>query len=101
MWEAREDGDQLPIVQMQDMNLLKSFIEHREERGVHFYDVTSIEWVAWDKVFQAIEALKLPEDAAGKIVEVMANYDAKNEFVAVRLSNKGLTIEVFKASELK
>ena len=85
---------------MQEMNLLQSFIDHREERGVHFYDSTSTEWVAWDKVFQAVEALKLPDDAADKIVDIMANYDAKNEFVAVKMSGKGLTIEVFRASKL-
>jgi hypothetical protein len=31
----------------------------------------------------------------------VANYDAKDEFVAVRVGGKGLTIEVFKANELR
>lgn len=86
---------------MQELNLLSSFIEHRNERGVHFYDAKSIEFVKWDNVFKAVEEMRLPDDAADKLVETMANYDAKNEFVSVRVTNKGLTIEVFKASELK
>lgn len=87
--------------ELEEQNLLKSFIEHRDERGVHFYDAFSIEWVAWDRVFEAVQAMNLPEDAADKIIESMANYDAKNEFVSVRVGSNGLTIEVFKASELR
>jgi hypothetical protein len=82
------------------MNLLRSFIEHRNERGIHFYDAKSIEWVTWDKVFRAVKEMNLPDDASEKLIDLMANYDAKNEFVAVRMSGNGLTIEVFKASEL-
>lgn len=83
------------------MDLVRSFIEHRNERGVHFYDAKSVQWVRWDQVFVANKEMNLPEDAAEKVVELMANYDATNEFVAVRVTGSGLTIEVFKASELK
>lgn len=88
-------------MQMQEMNLLTSFIEHRNERGVHFYDAQSIQFVRWADVFTAVREMKLPDEAADKLVETMANYDAKNEFVSVRVGGNGLTIEVFQASELR
>jgi len=45
--------------------------------------------------------IHLPEEAVDKLMDLVANYDAKDEFVAVRVSNKGLTIEVFKANQLR
>lgn len=84
----------------ENMNLLKSFIEHRNERGIHFYDAKSIEWVSWGGVFKAVKEMNLPSDASEKLIDLMANYDASSEFLSVRMSDNGLTIEVFRASEM-
>lgn len=86
---------------MEEHNLLQSFLEHRDERGIHFYATDRVEWIRWDGVFAALDAMNLPTDANEKIIEAMSNYNAKNEFVAVKLAKTGLSIEVFKASELR
>ena len=83
------------------MNLLDSFVRHRGLRGAHFYDESEIQFYRWDEVEKASRMIHLPEEAVDKLMDLVANYDAKDEFVAVRVSNKGLTIEVFKANQLR
>jgi hypothetical protein len=83
------------------MNLLDSFIKHRGLRGAHLYNEKEIQFYRWDEVEKASKMINVPEDAVDKLMELVANYDAKDEFVAVRVGGKGLTIEVFKANELR
>jgi hypothetical protein len=83
------------------MNLLDSFVKHRGLRGAHFYDEKDIQFYKWDEVEKASRMIHLPEEAVDKLMEQVANFDAKNEFIAVRVSNTGITIEVFKANQLR
>ena len=83
------------------MNLLDSFIRHRGLRGAHFYDEHEIKFYRWNEVENASRMIHLPDEAVEKLMDVVANYDAKDEFVAVRVGNNGLTIEVFKANQLR
>jgi hypothetical protein len=83
------------------MNLLDSFIRHRGLRGAHFYDEKEIQFYRWDEVERASKMIHIPDDAVEKLMDLVANYDAKDEFIAVRVRSTGLTIEVFKANELR
>ena len=83
------------------MNLLDSFIRYRGLRGAHFYDEKEIQFYRWDEVERASRMIHIPDDAVEKLMDLVANYDAKDEFIAVRVGNTGLTIEVFKANELR
>ena len=83
------------------MNLLDSFVKHRGLRGAHFYDEKDIQFYKWDEVEKASRMIHLPEEAVDKLMEQVANFDAKNEFIAVRVSSTGITIEVFKANQLR
>ena len=83
------------------MNLLDSFVRHRGLRGAHFYDEKEIQFYRWDEVEKASRMIHLPDEAVDKLMDLIANYDAKDEFVAVRITSNGLTIEVFKANQLR
>ena len=79
--------------------LMKSFAQHRGVRGVHFYDSSSCEFLTWDQTMTAIKE-RFPEAFAEKLIDAMANYDPKSEFVTVSAGGGQLTIEMFKASEV-
>lgn len=83
------------------MNLLDSFVRHRGLRGAHFYDEKEIQFYRWDEVEKACRTIHIPDEAVDKLINLVANYDAKDEFVAVRITGNGLTIEVFKANQLR
>lgn len=83
------------------MNLVDSFIHHRGLRGAHFYNEAEISFYKWNEVEAASSYLGLTEEIAEKIVELVANYDASDEFVAIRLNKTGVTIEVFRANQLR
>ena len=76
--------------------LLRSFAEHRGSRGVHFYDSTQCEFMAWDEVMGRVHE-RFPEQFYDKLIEAVANYNPDQEFVTVTAGNGQLTIELFKA----
>lgn len=77
-------------------SLIQSFAEHRGSRGVHFYDATQCEFMAWDEVMGRVHD-RFPEQFYDKLIEAVANYDPDQEFVTVTAGNGQLTIELFKA----
>lgn len=79
--------------------LTQSFASHLGTRGAHFYDSNKCEFVAWDKVTKDVRK-NLPSSFYDKLVEAIANYDPKTEFVTVSAGGGQLTIELFKAHEL-
>jgi hypothetical protein len=83
------------------MNLLDSFVKHRGFRGAHFYDEKEIKFYKWNEVEPAAKMIHLPGEAVDQLMELVSNYDAKDEFVAVRLGGTNVTIETFKAKELR
>ena len=83
------------------MNLVDSFIQHRGLRGAHFYNEKEISFYKWDEVVPAASYLGFTEEIIDKVLELVANYDAENEFLAIRLNKTGVTIEVFRANELR
>jgi len=83
------------------MNLVDSFIKHRGIRGAHFYNEKEIMFYMWNEVEGAAKYLLFTDDIVDKVMELVANYDAKDEFIAIRLKKSGVTIEVFRANELR
>lgn len=79
---------------------MKSFAQNRGARGVHFYDSSSCEFLSWSDAMSAIDK-KFPENFYEKLIEAMANYDPDSEFVTVSAGGGQLTIELFKAMEMK
>ena len=79
--------------------LVRSFAEHRGDRGVHFYDDAQCEFMAWDVVMGQM-ADRFPEKFYDKLIEAVANYDPDSEFVTVTAGGGQLTIELFKSQEM-
>jgi len=77
-------------------SLIQSFAQNRGTRGVHFYDSSQCEFMAWDEVMGRVQD-KFPEQFYDKLIEAVANYDPEEEFVTVTAGNGQLTIELFKA----
>ena len=76
--------------------LMKSFARNKGARGVHFYDSSGCEFLAWDKTMNAMKH-KFPEAFYAKLIDAMANYDPEMEFITVSAGGGQLTIEMFKA----
>ena len=83
---------------MHDLNpqLMESFSEHIGARGAHFYDTKKCEFVSWELITSTVKE-NLPESFYGKLIEAVANYNPKSEFVTVSAGGGQLTIELFKA----
>jgi len=81
--------------------LVDSFIKHRGLRGAHFYDEKEIQFYTWNEVEDTANYLNFTDDIVDKVMELVANYNAQNEFIAIRLNKTGVTIEVFQANELR
>jgi len=83
------------------MNLVDSFIQNRGKRGAHFYDEKEISFYMWDQVEYASKYLGFTEEIVEKVMELVANYNPEDEFIAIRLNKTGVTIEVFRANQLR
>jgi hypothetical protein len=83
---------------MNDLNpqLMESFSQHIGARGAHFYDSKKCEFVSWDLITGKVKD-NLPESFYDKLVDAVANYNPKSEFVTVSAGDGQLTIELFKA----
>ena len=83
---------------MEDVSplLTKSFASHLGTRGVHFYDTNKCEFLEWNLVMSKLKE-KFPDQFYDRLIEAVANYNPKNEFVTVTAGGGQLTIELFKA----
>lgn len=83
-------------------HLVHSFREHTGQRGVHFYDYESCNFLNWRDVFQFTK--KLPEEGqkdlfSEKLIESLANYDPQSEFLAVRQNGDTISVEIYTYSK--
>lgn len=76
--------------------LMKSFAAHRGNRGVHFYDSKTCEFLSWSDTIGIIEE-RFPQTFSDKLIDAVANYDPDSEFITVSAGGGQLTIELFKA----
>jgi len=79
--------------------LTKSFASHLGTRGVHFYDTKKCEFLEWNEVMSRLKE-KFPEQFYDRLIEAVANYDPRSEFVTVTAGGGQLTIELFKAEAI-
>lgn len=83
-------------------HLVHSFQKHTGERGVHFYDDESCNFLNWKEVFQFTKSLPEIDQAdpfADKLIESLANYNPESEFLAVRQNGDTISVEIYFHSE--
>jgi hypothetical protein len=72
------------------------------ERGVHFYDDESCNFLSWKEVLEFTK--NLPNEGntdpfADRLVESLANYKPEAEFLAVRQNGDTISVELYFHSE--
>lgn len=85
-------------------HLIKSFQAHLGERGCHFYDDSTCNFLTWKQVFKFIDSLPPTngEDAfSDKLAESLSNYDPDSEFLAVQQSGGSVSVELYTDPTLK
>jgi hypothetical protein len=84
-------------------HLVKSFEEHVGERGCHFYDSKSCQFLSWKEVFQFIDSLPpavQKECFSEKLIESLANYNPDTEFLAVQQNGDSISVELYSKTTL-
>jgi hypothetical protein len=79
-------------------HLIRSFQEHKGERGCHFYDGNNCTFLNWRQVFQFID--EIPNDNGTckfteKLADTLANYNPDTEFLAVQQSGEQVSVELY------
>jgi len=79
------------------MHLVQSFQEHIGQRGVHFYDDSSCNFLTWDKVFEFIRNVSSIETDifSEKLADSLANYNPDCEFLAVYQTGDTVSVELY------
>lgn len=79
-------------------HLIKSFQTHVGERGCHFYDSESCNFLRWNEVFKFVDSLPTKEGAdpfADRLTESLANYNPDTEFLAVQQNGDSVSVELY------
>jgi hypothetical protein len=79
-------------------HLVKSFQTHLGNRGVHFYDDTSCNFLSWAEVLKFADTLAKREEIdpfANRLTETLANYDPDKEFLAVHQEGDSVSVELY------
>jgi hypothetical protein len=80
-------------------HLLYSFKQHEGQRGVHFYDETSCNFLSWLEVFSFVKELSDVGEAAmpfsEQLFDSLANYDPDTEFLAVQQTGNQVSVELY------
>lgn len=79
-------------------HLIKSFQSHVGERGCHFYDSESCNFLSWREVFQFVDSLPTKEGAdpfTERLTESLANYNPDSEFLAVQQNGDSVSVELY------
>jgi len=79
-------------------HLTKSFQQHIGQRGCHFYDSESCNFLTWVEVFRFVNALpkkELSDPFACRLEETLANYDPDTEFLAVQQNGSSISVELY------
>lgn len=79
-------------------HLVRSFQEHIGDRGCHFYDDSTCNFLSWFEVFRFIESLPSKENEdpfSEKLAESLSNYDPNTEFLAVQQNGTSVSVELY------
>jgi len=82
-------------------HLNNSFRTHTGTRGVHFYNESNCNFLTWLEVLDFVKSLGDKQTSAilsEELINRLANYDPDTEFLAIRQSNKTVSIELFTSS---
>lgn len=77
---------------------MNSFQTHVGERGCHFYDDSSCNFLSWKEVFSFIKTLPQKEDEnefGTRLTETLANYDPNKEYLAVQQKGSSISVELY------
>jgi hypothetical protein len=83
-------------------HLIKSFQSHVGERGCHFYDSESCNFLSWREVFTFVDSLPKREGKdpfADRLTESLANYNPDNEFLAVQQNGDSVSVELYSQAQ--
>ena len=83
-------------------HLTESFKSHIGERGCHFYDEESCNFLTWREVFQFVDELEknIQKDSfTEKLASVLANYNPDKEFLAVQQSGNSVSVELYSQAQ--
>lgn len=79
-------------------HIVQSFQTHVGERGVHFYDDESCNFLTWKEVFQFIRSLPSKgegDEFTDKLTDTLANYNPDSEFLAVHQKGNSVSVELY------
>ena len=79
-------------------HIVQSFQTHVGERGVHFYDDSSCNFLTWKEVFQFIRSLPgrgEGDEFTDKLTDTLANYNPDSEFLAVHQKGNSVSVELY------
>lgn len=79
-----------------------SFQAHVGERGCHFYDSESCNFLNWKDVFQFVDSLNTKHEAdtfTEKLTESLANYNPDTEFLAVQQNGDSVSVELYSQAQ--
>lgn len=79
-------------------HLVESFQSHVGERGAHFYDSESCNFLSWREVIKFTTSLSdstSPDPFTERLTETLANYDPDQQFLAVQQNGKAVSVELY------
>ena len=82
-------------------HLIRSFQTHLGERGCHFYDDKSCNFLLWNEVFKFIDTLPKREGEdpfSGRLADTLANYVPDSELLAVQQNGDSVSVELYSQS---
>jgi len=83
-------------------HLIRSFQDHLGERGCHFYDDTSCNFLLWNEVFKFLDTFPSKsgvDQFSERLANTLANYDPDREFLAVQQNGDSVSVELYSQSQ--
>jgi hypothetical protein len=78
-------------------HITRSFQAHIGERGVHFYDESTCNFLNWKDVFAFLNTFpkNQGDDFSEKLTEALANYNPDKEYLAVHQRGTSVSVELY------
>jgi hypothetical protein len=78
-------------------HLVRSFQNHVGERGVHFYDSSSCNFLSWREVLSFLNGMAGKDDDlfSERLADSLANYNPDSEYLAVHQNGTSVSVELF------
>jgi hypothetical protein len=83
-------------------HLVQSFQTHVGERGCHFYDSESCNFLSWSEVFKFVDSLPTVGKTDGftdRLTTTLANYNPDTEFLAVQQNGDSVSVELYSQAQ--